>query len=84
METYKPKGVCSTLIQFEVENNIITHCQFTNGCQGNTTGVARLIEGFEIHDAIRRLKGIRCRGNTSCPDQLAQALEAYLAKQQSA
>ncbi|MGI6199262.1 MAG: TIGR03905 family TSCPD domain-containing protein [Christensenellales bacterium] len=84
METYKPKGVCSTLIEFEVENDIITHCKFTNGCRGNTTGVARLVEGFEIHDAIKRLKGIRCRGNTSCPDQLALALEAYLAKRQSA
>ena len=81
---YKPRGVCSRRIAFDLTDGVVRNVSFEGGCSGNTQGVARLVEGFEIHDAIKRLKGIRCRGNTSCPDQLALALEAYLAKRQSA
>ena len=79
MSTYKTRGVCSRAIEFEVENNVITACKFIGGCAGNTQGVARLAEGMKVDEAIARLKGIQCRGGTSCPDQLALALEQYKA-----
>ncbi len=76
MNTYKTSGVCSREIQFEVENDIITHVQFVGGCNGNTKGISALIKGMNINDAISRMEGIECgmRG-TSCPDQLAKALK---------
>ncbi len=75
---YKPTGVCSQLISFEIDGNTIKSVQFTGGCAGNTQGVARLIEGMDIDDAISRLDGIKCGFKpTSCPDQLAQALKKY-------
>lgn len=78
METFKTKGVCASAIQFEVEDNIIKKVQFINGCPGNTLGVATLVEGMKVEEAINKLKGIDCRGRgTSCPDQLARALEGY-------
>ena len=77
---YIPHGVCSRAIHVEVdENGIIHNVQFVGGCSGNTQGVARLVEGMEIHDAISRMEGIRCGyKSTSCPDQLAQALKQCL------
>lgn len=75
---YKPTGVCSQLISFEIDGNTVKSVQFTGGCAGNTQGVARLIEGMDIDDAISRLDGIKCGFKpTSCPDQLAQALKKY-------
>lgn len=75
---YKPTGVCSRLISFEIDGNTIKSVEFTGGCAGNTQGVARLIEGMDIDDAISRLDGIKCGFKpTSCPDQLAQALKQY-------
>ena len=79
MNTYKTHNVCSRSIEFEVENNIITACKFNGGCAGNTQGVAALVIGMTVDEAIRRLKGIQCRNGTSCPDQLATALEEYKA-----
>lgn len=78
MESYVPKGVCSRKIYFNIENDIITHCEFVGGCTGNTQGVAKLVTGRRVEDVIKTLKGIVCRGGTSCPDQLAQALENYI------
>lgn len=79
MESYKTKGVCSSEIQFEVEDDKIKQVQFVKGCPGNTFGIAQLIKGMDVKEAITRLKGIDCRGRgTSCPDQLAKALENYL------
>lgn len=79
---YTPSGVCSRSIDFELENGIVKNVQFTGGCSGNTQGVAALIQGMSAEEAIRRLKGIRCGFKpTSCPDQLAKALEAALASQ---
>lgn len=76
METYKTKGVCSQAIHFEIENDTIKFVEFVGGCQGNSQGVARLVEGMKIDDAINRLEGIRCGSrSTSCPDQLAKALK---------
>ncbi len=72
---YKPSGVCSTGIDIETEGSIIKEVRFTNGCSGNTQGVARLIQGMDIDEAIKRLSGIKCGLRpTSCPDQLAKAL----------
>ena len=77
MYTYKTRGVCSRAINFDIENGVITACNFEGGCSGNTQGVARLAVGRKVEDVIEILKGIQCRGTTSCPDQLARALEAY-------
>lgn len=76
---YIPKGVCSQAIDIELEGDIIKHVQFTGGCHGNLQGIARLVEGMNAHDAITKIRGIRCGfKSTSCPDQLANALEAAL------
>ena len=81
MNTYKTHGTCSNAIEYEVENGIVTSCTFIGGCRGNTQGVAALVVGMSVDEAIRRLKGIQCRGGTSCPDQLANALIEYQQKQ---
>lgn len=81
MYSYKTRGTCSREIQFDVKDNIITSCRFIGGCDGNTKGVSALVKDMPVDEAIRRLKGIDCNGKgTSCPDQLARALESYLAK----
>ena len=73
---YQTKGTCSTSIDVEVEDGKIEFVQFFGGCNGNLKGIASLVTGMEIEDAISRLKGIRCGFKpTSCPDQLAHALE---------
>lgn len=73
---YEPKGVCSRNMAIDVEGDIIKSVQITGGCDGNTKGVSILVAGMNINEAIRKLKGIDCRGRgTSCPDQLATALE---------
>ena len=74
------KGVCSRAVEFEVENNVITSCEFIGGCHGNTQGVARLVVGRDVDEVIATLEGINCGGRgTSCPDQLAKALKQYKA-----
>ena len=79
---YTTRGTCSRLIKFDVDGDKVKDVQFVMGCHGNTQGVAKLVEGMDIHEVIRRLKGIECNGRgTSCPDQLAQALEQYLEQQ---
>ncbi len=75
MTTYRTSGTCSSAINYEVENGIVTKCEFVGGCPGNTQGVARLVIGRKVEDVIAMLKGIPCQGGTSCPDQLARALE---------
>ncbi len=78
---YKPVGVCSQLIRVDVEDNVIKTAEFVGGCSGNTQGVARLVKGMNVDDAIARLEGIKCGfKSTSCPDQLAQALKAVSRK----
>ncbi len=79
---YKTQGVCSQQILFELEDGIVRNVQIVGGCNGNGQGVAALVEGMPATDVIRRVKGIRCGWkDTSCPDQLAHALEEALAKQ---
>ena len=74
--TYKPQGVCSQKIDFEIVDNKVTNVQFFGGCNGNTQGLSKLIEGMDVDEAISRLEGIRCGfRSTSCPDQLATALK---------
>lgn len=79
---YIPKGVCSQAIDVELDGETITHVQFVGGCHGNLQGIARLVEGMNAKDAIAKVRGIRCGfKSTSCPDQLANALEAALKNQ---
>ncbi len=79
--SYRTQGVCARNITFDIEDGIVRNVKFEGGCSGNTQGVAALAEGMEAAEAIRRLRGIRCGFKpTSCPDQLAKALEAALAE----
>lgn len=74
--TYTPHGVCSAQIDFEIDDGIVKNISFTRGCNGNTQGIAKLAEGMSADEVIKRLKGTDCGGRgTSCPDQLAKALE---------
>lgn len=77
METYQTTGVCSRIIEFDVENNKIKSVKFNGGCRGNTTGVSKLCVGRDIDEIINLLEGIECRNGTSCPDQFARALKKY-------
>ena len=72
---YKTKGVCSRQMNVKIENGVIQKVDILGGCAGNSQGVARLVEGMRVDEVIHRLKGIQCRAGTSCPDQLARALE---------
>ena len=78
---YKTRGTCSRAVIVDVEDGIIKDCAFVGGCAGNTKGVAALVVGMKVEDAIAKIKGIKCgMKSTSCPDQLAKALEAALAE----
>ena len=82
MQSYYPKQVCARQILFDVKDNIIQEVKFIGGCSGNTQGISKLVIGMNIDEAISRLKGIQCRNNTSCPDQLANAFIEYKQKQE--
>lgn len=76
---YKTQGVCSSSIDIQMNGNIIESVEFTGGCNGNLQGISSLVAGMPAKEAIAKLKGIRCGfKSTSCPDQLAHALEAIL------
>ena len=78
MQTYMTRGTCSRQILFDVtEDNKVTNVKFIGGCSGNLQAIAKLVEGQDIDQVISTLKGIKCRSNTSCGDQLARALEKY-------
>lgn len=80
--TYTPHGVCSVKIDFEIDGNVVKNVHFTRGCNGNTQGVAKLAEGMPVREVISRLKGTDCASRgTSCPDQLAKALELALSEE---
>ena len=80
--TYKTSGVCSTLIDFDIEDNKIYNVKYTGGCNGNLKAVSSLVEGQDIDTVISKLKGITCNfKQTSCGDQLAQALIEVKEKQ---
>ena len=79
--TYQTKGDCSHTIRFEVVDGVVHNVEIVGGCNGNSQGVAALVEGMPAEEVIRRTKGIRCGWkSTSCPDQLATALEEAIAK----
>lgn len=83
--SYTPSGVCSRQIDLDVDNGIIVGAKFTGGCAGNTQGVAALIVGMSVDEAIKRLSGIRCGMKpTSCPDQLSKALAKYKSDKENA
>lgn len=78
---YTPRGVCSRKMTFDIENGIITDIKIVGGCNGNLQGIAKLVKGLSVNEVIERLSGIDCGGRgTSCPDQIAQALEKYIAE----
>ena len=77
MFRYKTHGTCSTEIDLEIEDGVITACEIVNGCRGNTKGLATMVVGRKADEVKKLLRGIPCRGNTSCPDQLSRAIEAY-------
>ena len=80
MFTYSTKGTCSRQILFDVDaENKMRSVRFIGGCGGNLQGIARLVEGKPIDEVEKTLKGIRCKGDTSCPDQLARAIAEYKA-----
>lgn len=79
MKQFKTSGVCSKEITFKIEDGVVQYVDFLNGCPGNLIGIKKLVEGQPVEEVIQRLKGIPCGDkSTSCPDQLAIALEAYL------
>jgi uncharacterized protein (TIGR03905 family) len=73
--SYQTSGTCVSRIEIDIEDGVIVGTEFVDGCAGNTQAVAALVRGMEVSEAISRLKGIACQGDTSCPDQLARALE---------
>lgn len=79
---YRPRGVCSQMINFDIEDNKVKNVSFIGGCNGNLQGISRLIEGMDVDEAISRIEGIRCGfKSTSCPDQLAMALKEATGRQ---
>lgn len=78
MTTVRFNGTCASGAEFEITDGILTACKIHGGCPGNTQGVARLVVGRPVSEVIPLIKGIQCRNGTSCPDQLARALEAAL------
>ncbi len=80
--SYKTSGVCSRGVSFTIDGGIVRNVQFTGGCDGNTKGVAKLCEGRDAKELVTLLSGIRCGfKNTSCPDQLAKAIEDAMSRQ---
>ena len=78
---YTPSGFCSRQIHFDIVDNKVRNVSFRGGCNGNLQGISRLIEGMDVDEAISRIEGIRCGfKQTSCPDQLAQALKKAAGK----
>ena len=81
MMEYRTRGVCSQAIRFDIVDNKVSGVQLVGGCSGNTQGVARLVEGMDVNEAFSGLDGMLCGPrSTSCPDQLAHALKAAIAK----
>jgi uncharacterized protein (TIGR03905 family) len=77
--TYITRGTCASGIDLDVENGILKDVRFHGGCDGNLQGIAALVKGMDAAEAARRLRGIRCGHRpTSCPDQLARAIDGIL------
>jgi uncharacterized protein (TIGR03905 family) len=81
MYTFVPNGICSKEIKFSIQDGIVKDVVFMGGCSGNLQGISKLIDGMNANDAVTKLRGITCgMKETSCPDQLAIALEEALLK----
>ncbi len=79
--THRNKGVCSSQVSFDLNDGIVSNVEFVGGCNGNLKGIGKLVEGMKAEDVIERVKGLKCGfKSTSCPDQLAAALEEALTK----
>lgn len=75
---YEPEGVCSQMFEIDIDNNVINNLTVYGGCNGNLKGISSLLKGMNVDDAISRLEGIKCGyKQTSCPDQISKALNAY-------
>ncbi|MCI8876004.1 MAG: TIGR03905 family TSCPD domain-containing protein [Lachnospiraceae bacterium] len=82
--TYHTKGTCSTLIELELEGNVVHNVKFTGGCNGNLQAIPRLVEGMTVEEVEQRIKGIQCGfKSTSCGDQLAKACREALEQSNS-
>lgn len=80
--TFRPRGVCSTRIQFDLEDGKLHNIRFQGGCDGNLKAIGKLLEGADAGFAVERLRGNDCAGRgTSCADQLTRAIEQALAEQ---
>lgn len=78
---YKTQGTCSSKITFDIEDDCVKNVKFSGGCNGNLKGIGSLVEGMKTSDVVNKLSGIRCGfKSTSCPDQLAKAIEKALQK----
>ena len=78
---YKTKGTCSQQIFFDLEDGIVKNVQFVGGCNGNLQGISKLVEGMKAEEVSERIKGIHCGMKpTSCPDQLATAIQEAIEK----
>ena len=75
---YKTEGVCSRAIEFDLKDGYVYNVRFIGGCKGNTQGVGALAEGAKAEELVKKMKGIKCRGDNSCPNQLAIAIEQNL------
>lgn len=76
--TYKPKGVCAQLMEFEIDNNTIVNTKIIGGCSGNLQGICRIIQGKKLEEVIQAFQGVQCNQKvSSCPDQIARALKQY-------
>ena len=79
---YRTHGTCSTSIDLQIANGVVTSCSFTDGCHGNAVGLSKMVVGQDAHEVMRKLRGITCRNGTSCPDQLSRAIERYFNENQ--
>jgi uncharacterized protein (TIGR03905 family) len=81
MFTFYPEGVCSMMIEIELDGDTIKDVVFTGGCNGNLSGISKLIKGMKAEEVIEKLEGTRCGfKDTSCPDQLSKALRQAMAE----
>lgn len=82
MYQYNPRGICARTIYFDITDGKVYNVQYVGGCDGNHKGIASLVEGMPAEEVVARLKGIDCHGRgTSCPDQLAKAVEQALQRE---
>ena len=78
-KTFYTKGTCSSQIDVDIEDGVIKSAEFHGGCPGNLEGISKLVTGMDAMKAKELLSGIKCgRKSTSCPDQLAKAIDAIL------